>query len=85
MKNSQQQETQKKKLKKHIVENLTVRKENTVYFNDYLQQYVGAKWQQIKNSLYDAGYTTIEVSTYRDKLLEEFREICHRNKLHGII
>lgn len=85
MRNSKQRETPKKKFKKRIVENLTVRYENTVYFDDYLLQYIGAKWQQIKNSLYDAGYTTTEVSRYRDSLLAEFRGICHRNNLHGYI
>ena len=35
---------------------LTVFEPNTVYFNDYLETYIGAKWQAIKNSLYDAGY-----------------------------
>ena len=48
---------------------LTVFEPNTVYFNDYLETYIGAKWQAIKNSLYDAGYQDLEVSRYRDGLL----------------
>lgn len=46
------------------------------YFNDYLEIQIGAKWQAIKNSLYDAGYTTAEVNAYRDDLLEDFKELC---------
>lgn len=84
MENSQQQEG-KRKLKTKIINHLTVRKDNTVYFNDYLQQYVGARWQQVKGSLYDAGYTTAEVNRYRDKQVEEFQAICRKNNLRGII
>ena len=58
---------------------------NTVYFNDYLETYIGAKWQAIKNSLYDAGYQALEVSRYRDGLLDDFNRICAENNYHGIV
>lgn len=58
---------------------------NKVFFNHYLQQQIGAGWQQMKNSLYDAGYTSVEVNEYRNGLLEDFREVCEKNHLHGII
>lgn len=64
---------------------LTVFEPNTVYFSDYLNTYIGAKWPAIKNSLYDAGYQTIEVSRYRDQLIEDFERICTENNYHGII
>ena len=58
---------------------------NKVYFNHYLLNQIGATWQQVKNSLYDAGYTCAEVNKYRNGLLEDFRELCEENHLHGII
>lgn len=64
---------------------LTVFEPNTVYFNDYLETYIGAKWQAIKNSLYDAGYQALEVSRYRDGLLDDFNRICAENNYHGIV
>lgn len=64
---------------------LTVFEPNTVYFNDYLKTYIGAKWQAIKNSLYDAGYQALEVSRYRDGLLDDFNRICAENNYHGIV
>lgn len=64
---------------------LTVFEPNTVYFGDFLEIYIGAKWNTIKGSLYDAGYKTAEVSRYRDELLADFRKLCEKNNLHGII
>lgn len=58
---------------------------NKVFFNHYLQQQIGGTWQQVKNSLYDAGYTSLEVNEYRNGLLEDFRAVCDENHLHGII
>ncbi len=58
---------------------------NKVYFNHYLLNQIGATWQQVKNSLYDAGYTCLEVNEYRNGLLEDFRAVCEENHLHGII
>lgn len=58
---------------------------NKVYFKHYLLNQIGATWQQVKNSLYDAGYTCIEVNEYRNGLLEDFRAVCEENHLHGII
>ena len=58
---------------------------NKVFFNHYLQQQIGANWQQVKNGLYDAGYTCLEVNEYRNGFLEDFRELCEENHLHGII
>lgn len=63
---------------------LTVFEPNTVYFNNYLEEYIGAKWNAIKGSLYDAGYQASEVSDYRDKLLEDFKVICKENNFYGI-
>lgn len=64
---------------------LTVFEPNTVYFNDYLFTYIGAKWQPIKESLYDAGYQVTEVSQYRDGLLADFKKLCRENGYYGII
>ena len=85
VKNNRKQKVKKKKFKTKIIEYMTVKSENIVYFNDYLQEYIGARWNQVKGSLYDAGYTVTEVNIYRDKLIEEFKEICHKNNLQGII
>lgn len=82
------QATPKKKPRRRMTDPktaLTVFEPNTVYFNDFLETYIGAKWQAIKGSLYDAGYQTIEVSRYRDELLEDFKEMCRENGLHGIV
>lgn len=82
------QATQKKKPRRRTTDPktaLTVFEPNTVYFNDFLETYIGAKWQAIKNSLYDAGYQTNEVSRYRDELLADFKEMCRENGLHGIV
>lgn len=38
-----------------------------------------------KNSLYDAGYQALEVSRYRDDLLDDFNRICAENNYHGIV
>lgn len=64
---------------------LTVFEPNTVYFSDYLLNYIGAKWPAIKNSLYDAGYQVAEVSRYRDELLDDFKTLCREHHLHGIV
>ena len=64
---------------------LTVFEPNPVYFHDYLETYIGATWQAIKNSLYDAGYQALEVSRYRDGLLDDFNRICAENNYHGIV
>lgn len=58
---------------------------NKVYFNHYLLNQIGATWQQVKDNLYDAGYTFVEVNDYRNGLLEDFRALCEENHLHGII
>ena len=54
--------------------------EKRAYFSDYLEAQIGAKWHLIKRSLYDAGYTSIEVNAYRAGLLEDFKAMC---KDHG--
>ena len=82
------EEPAKKKRRRRAVDpktGLTVFEPKTVYFNDYLETYVGAKWQAIKNSLYDAGYQVSEVSQYRDDLLDDFKKICAKNHYHGIV
>ena len=82
------EETAKPKPRRRAVDKktgLTVFEPNTVYFNDYMQTYIGAKWPAIKNSLYDAGYKVAEVSAYRDKLLAEFFGICEAHHYHGIV
>lgn len=82
------EEPAKKKHRRRAVDlktGLTVFEPNTVYFNDYLKTYIGAKWQAIKNSLYDAGYQALEVSQYRDDLLGDFNRICAENNYHGIV
>ena len=78
------EEPAKKKHRRRAVDpktGLTVFEPNTVYFNDYLKTYIGAKWQAIKNSLYQA----LEVSRYRDGLLDDFNRICTENNYHGIV
>lgn len=78
----------KRKLRRRTVDpktGLTVFEPNTVYFNNYLEEYIGAKWSAIKGSLYDAGYQTTEVSNYRDGLLEDFKTICKENHFYGIV
>lgn len=82
------QQGQKPKQKKRAIdtiEGLRVFAPGKVYFNEFLTEYIGAPWQPIKNSLYDAGYTTREVMEYRDGLLSDFYDICERNGLHGIV
>lgn len=64
---------------------LPVHTPNVIFFNEYLEIYVGAKWQQIKSSLYDAGYTTVEVNEYRNEQLKDFNKICKENSLNGVI
>lgn len=64
---------------------LTVFEPNVVYFDEYLEMYIGAKWPAIKRSLYDAGYQTPEVSEYRSKLIKEYYRLCNTNKLYGVI
>lgn len=80
----QQQEAKAKRKKTREIECMQVFG-NKAFFNNYLREQIGAPWQQIKNSLYDAGYTTEEVNAYRDGLLEDFRDVCDRNHIHGII
>ena len=58
---------------------------NELHFNDYLRQQVGAGWYVIRNDLYDAGYTTWEVFEYREKLLEDFRELCRQHRYIPIV
>lgn len=85
---NKQQTTKKPKPRKRTIDpetGLTVFEPNTVYFNNYLEIYIGAKWQTIKSSLYDAGYRVSEVSEYRDELLEDFKRMCAENRLHGIV
>ena len=67
----------KKKIKRDFkeVDGLLVF-EKRAYFSDYLEAQIGAKWHLIKNTLYDAGYTTTEVNAYRDGLLEDFKAMC---------
>lgn len=84
----QMEEPAKKKPRRRTVDpktGLTVFEPNTVYFNDYLAVYIGAKWWEVKNSLYDAGYQVSEVSRYRDSLINDFNKICADNNYRGII
>lgn len=86
--NTRQQEPQKMKPRRRKIDpktGLTVFEPNTVYFSDYLLNYIGAKWPAIKNSLYDAGYQVTEVSRYRDELLDDFKTLCREHHLHGIV
>lgn len=90
MKKSRQQEpkrqnAQPRKRKYDRKTGLTVFEPNVVYFNEYLEIHIGAKWNAIKRSLYDAGYQTAEVSAYRDGLLEDFGGICETNGFRGIV
>lgn len=55
---------------------------NSLRFNDYLRQQVGAGWYVIRDDLYAAGYATTEVFEYRESLLEDFRKLCRE---HGYI
>lgn len=50
--------------------------EKRAYFASYLENEVGASWRMIKRTLYDAGYTAVEVNEYRNKLLSDFKELC---------
>ena len=84
----QQQEPQRTKPRRRKNDpktGLTVFEPNTVYFSDYLLNYIGAKWPAIKRSLYDAGYQVAEVSKYRDELIEDFKTLCQKHHLHGIV
>ena len=38
-----------------------------------------------KQPLHDAGYQALEVSRYRDGLLDDFNRICAENNYHGIV
>lgn len=67
------------------IECLPVHEPNIVFYNEYLEIYVGAKWQQIKSSLYDAGYTSAEVNDYRNEQLKDFNKICKEKNLCGIV
>ena len=58
---------------------------NTLHFNSYLNIQIGATWPQIKNGLYDAGYTAAEVNEYRNGLLDDFRAFCKENHLIGSV
>ena len=75
----------KKKKPIFYVECLPVYENRTIYFNNYLQEQIGAKWQQVKNSLYDAGYTSSGVNEYRDGLLADFNALCSEYHLRGVI
>lgn len=82
------QEPQRGKRRKRAVDpktGLTVFEPNTVYFSDFLLQQIGAKWPEIKNSLYDAGYQVTEVNWYRDGLLKDFWDLCREHHLKGIV
>lgn len=86
--NTRHQEPQKPKPRRRKIDpktGLTVFEPNTVYFSDYLLNYIGAKWSAIKSSLYDAGYQVAEVSRYRDELLDDFKILCLEHHLHGIV
>lgn len=80
-----QQKAQRRKRRYDRKTGLTVFQPNVVYFNEYLEIHIGAKWNTIKRSLYDAGYQTAEVSAYRDRLLEDFGRICEINGFRGIV
>lgn len=86
-KNSKAQQQAPKKKRKPIffVECLPVYENRSIYFNNYLQEQIGAKWQQVKSSLYDAGYNSAEVNAYRDGLLADFNDLCREYRLRGII
>lgn len=86
--NSRQAEPKKKKPRKRHIDpktGLTVFEPNTVYFSDFLLNHVGAKWPEIKSSLYDAGYQVTEVNGYRDGLLEDFKVLCQKHHFRGIV
>lgn len=77
----------KRKRIKHIgaVELVNIRPGRMIHFNEYLFKHIGATWNDIKNSLYAAGYSTMEVFNYREKLLEDFNKLCRENHVRGII
>ena len=64
---------------------LTVFEPTTVYINDYLETYISAKWQAIKNSLNAADYQAIEERRSRDSLLDDINRISAANNYHGIV
>ena len=59
--------------------------EHRAFFSDYLENEVGAKWNMIKRSLFDAGFTAADVNEYRDNLLADFKTICNDNGFIAMI
>ena len=53
--------------------------EKQAYFNDYVINEVGAAWLFFVRTLYDAGFTKIEVSNIRQTLQNDFLTLCAAN------
>lgn len=64
---------------------LRVYEGNELHFNDYLRQQVGAGWYMVRNMLYEAGCGAMEIYEYREKLLQDFREICRKGNFVPVI
>ena len=78
----------KKKRKKRyidIIEHVPVYPGNKVLFRHFVESRLGATWAMVRDSLYDFGYSIFEVNAYRNRLLDEFWELCREHGLKGQI
>ena len=83
----EQKEKKKKKPNRIIGEAgcLPVFRGGIVYFRDYLKEYIGGNWWEIKEALKDAGYHRTEILDYRDRLVNDFYSLCDKHGITGII
>ena len=56
-----------------------------IHFDHYLKEQIGASWWDIRDDLYESGYSALEVSDYRDSLLADFKKLAANNGLRPII
>ena len=54
-----------------------------IHFNHFLHEQIGGNWFEIRDDLYNYGYTAAEVNEYRNKLLKDFYDFAKVNNLKG--